>query len=109
MDRKHRFIAGPEQWLKQFGEVDLIGGWAGVALDDGLAGRVEFPGYQVFLTPYDAVQAFVQNRTVQGFEVHALPAPRGTRRLSSRCGYRIVGRRIAPLAEPFINPSRRQT
>lgn len=109
MDRTHHFTVGHEHWLEQLGEVELIGGWAEVALDDDLAGYVEYPGYQVFLTPYDPVQVFVQNRTARGFEIHALPGPRGTRQLSMRCGYRIVGRRIEPLAEPFVNRSRRQT
>lgn len=109
MDRTHRSIVGDAQWLEQFGEVDLIGGWAEVAIDADLAGCVEFPGYQVFLTPYDPVQVFVQNRTAGGFEIHALPGPRRTTQLSLRCGYRIVGRRIEPLAEPFDNRSRRQT
>ena len=109
MDRKHSYIVDRAQWLEQFGEVDLIGGWAEVALDDELAALIESPGYQVFVTPYDPVQVFVQNRAERSFEIHALPGPEGRRQLSMRCGYRIVGRRIAPRGEPSINRSRRQT
>jgi hypothetical protein len=94
LNRNHRFIVGHEDWLEQFGEVELIGGWAEVALDDDIAALIECPGYQVFVTPYDAVQLFVQNRTARSFEIHALPGPQGRWRASpSRCGYRVVARR----------------
>jgi hypothetical protein len=92
--RNHRFIVGHGDWLEQFGEAELIGGWAEVALDDDFAALVECPGYQVFLTSYDPVQLFVQNRTAHSFEIHALPGLEGRRRVSSsRCGYRVEGRR----------------
>ena len=100
MDRKHRLSVGHAQWLEQLGEVDLIGGWAEVALDDGLADLIECPGYQVFVTPYDPAQLFVHNRTKRSFEIHALPGLEGRRPLSLRCGYRIAGRRIDPSGKP---------
>jgi hypothetical protein len=94
LNRNHRFIIGHEDWLEQLGEVELIGGWAEVALDDDIAALIECPGYQVFVTPYDAVQLFVQNRTARSFEIHALPGPRGRWRAApSRCGYGVVARR----------------
>jgi hypothetical protein len=95
VDRKHSLKVGREPWLEQFGEVELIGGWAQVALDDDFAALVECPGYQVFVTSYDPVQLFVQNRARGSFEIHALPGPESRRRLTLRCGYRVVGRRVA--------------
>jgi hypothetical protein len=93
LNRNHRFIVSHEDWLEQFGEVELIGGWAEVALDDDIAALIECPGYQVFVTPYDAVQLFVQNRTVRSFEIHALPGPQGMWRAApARCGYSVVAR-----------------
>ena len=83
-----------EPWLEAFGEADLIGGWAEVALDRDFAARIECPGYQVFLTSYDPVQLFVQNRTGRSFEIHALPSAGTGRLLSVHCGYQIVGRRL---------------
>jgi hypothetical protein len=82
-----------EPWLEAFGEADLIGGWAEVSLERGFAELVEAPGYQVFLTSYDPVQLFVQNRTERSFEIHAMPGPEGKRPRTMHCGYQIVGRR----------------
>lgn len=79
--------------MEEFGEIELIGGWAEVALDEDFAALIESAEYQVFLSSYDAVLLFVQNRTARSFEIHALPALNGKRQFSSRCGYRIVGRR----------------
>lgn len=66
-----------QPWLYDFGEADLIGGWAEVALDREFAASIERPGYQVFLTPYDPVQLFVHNRGASSFEIHALPGTEG--------------------------------
>ena len=81
-----------ESWLEAFGEAELIGGWAEVALDAEFAALIEYPGYQVFLTPYDPVQLFVHNRTARSFEIHVLPGAEGRRPVSAHCGYQIVGR-----------------
>ena len=94
MDRKRSLKVVHEPWLEQLGEVELIGGWAEVALDQGFAALIERSGYQVFVTSYDPVQLFVQNRTHESFEIHALPRPESRPRLSLQCGYRIVGRRV---------------
>src|SRR5437764_560929 len=45
VDRKRSLEVGREPWLEQFGEVELIGGWAQVALDRTFAGSVDGPGY----------------------------------------------------------------
>ena len=82
-----------DAWLESFGEADLIGGWAEVPLDPDLAELIGSSGYQVFLTSYDPVQLFVQNRTERSFEIHALPGPEVRRLVTMHCGYQIVGRR----------------
>ena len=92
VDRKHRFIVTENRWLEALGEVDLIGGWVEVALDAEFAALVDGPGYQVFLTSYDPVQLFVQNRMARSFEIHALSGHKGRRQASTHCGYRIVAR-----------------
>ena len=94
MNRLSALNAVDQPWLEVFGEADLIGGWAEVALDRDFAARIECPGYQVFLTSYDPVQLFVQNRTGRSFEIHALPSAGTGRLLSVHCGYQIVGRRL---------------
>ena len=73
MDRKRSLKVVHEPWLEQLGEVELIGGWAEVALDDDFAALIERPSYQVFVTSYDPVQLFVQNRAQGSFEIHTLP------------------------------------
>ena len=87
-----RTALGP--WIEAFGEADLIGGWAEVELDPNFAALVDGPVYHVFLTSYDPVQLFVQNRTGHSFEIHALPNAGTGRLLSVHCGYQIVGRRL---------------
>lgn len=86
-ERTHCVTVGRERWVEQVGEVDLIGGWAEVALADDFASLIDPLDYQVFLTAYDPVQLFVQNRTEHSFEIHAMP---GARPATSplRCGYR---------------------
>jgi hypothetical protein len=86
------FVAGREGWLEQAGEVELIGGWAEIALDADFAACVDTSSYQVFATSYDAIAVFVTNRSASGFEIHALPMG-GRRPSTSRCAYRVIGRR----------------
>ena len=92
--QERRIASVPALWVEAFGEADLIGGWAEVALDRDFAALIERPGYQVFLTSYDPVQLFVQNRTERSFEIHAMPGPEGRRQVSTHCGYQVVGRRV---------------
>jgi hypothetical protein len=89
-----RLTGSRDSWLEETGEVELIGGWAEVALAADFAGRVDTSDYQVFLTSYDAVVVFVQNRTPRGFEIHALRALEGRLGFATRCGYRVVARRL---------------
>ncbi len=48
-------IASHDTWLEEAGEVELIGGWAEVALGEEFAAAADTAHYQVFLTSYDAV------------------------------------------------------
>jgi hypothetical protein len=88
-----RVIASLDGWLEEAGEVDLIGGWAQVALADDFTAQVATADYQVFLTSYDAVVVFVQNRTAQGFEIHASSVMGKRQSSPTRCAYRVLGRR----------------
>lgn len=85
-------IAKHAGWLEQIGEVELIGGWAEVHVADDFADAAP---YQVFLTSYDAVFVFVQNRTLRSFEIHALPGQRRKVPRSTGCAYRVVARHVA--------------
>jgi hypothetical protein len=89
----HRFLLGKDgTWLEQAGEVELLGGWAEVALVEEFAERMAGSEYEVFLSSYDAAVVFVQNRTPSGFEVHAMRAPGQRRHSHVLCAYRVVGR-----------------
>ena len=86
-------IPSEDKWLQEAGEVELIGGWAQVALSDDFAAQVNTSEYQVLLTSYDAVAVFVQNRTARSFEIHALPTLPRRRTSPIRCGYRVMAPR----------------
>ena len=87
-------IASYDTWLEEAGEVELIGGWAEVALARAFAAVADTAHYQVFLTSYDAVLVFVQNRTPESFEIHALPAQSHKLPRSTCCAYRVMARRL---------------
>src|SRR5512138_395758 len=79
-----------EDWIEDVGEVELIGGWAEVALPEDFARLIDTDHYQVFITSYGPAQLFVQNRTARGFEIHALTSRRMKRTFSTSCGYRVI-------------------
>lgn len=83
-------VAEHAGWLEQIGEVELIGGWAEVRVAEDFAKLADPVRYQVFLTSYDAVFVFVQNRTPRSFEIHALTAQRRKLPRSPCCAYRVV-------------------
>jgi hypothetical protein len=95
-------LASQGGWTEEAGEVELIGGWAQVALTDEFAAQIDTSNYQVFLTSYDAVSVFVQNRLPRSFEIHAVPPQHGKRTKSTRCAYRVVARRLQA-GDPDIN------
>ena len=80
----------PEPWFEDFGEGQLVGGRATVALDSEFSGVVRTDGYHVFLTAMgDCRGLYVASRSQTGFEVRELQA--GTSSLAF--SYRIVARR----------------
>jgi len=87
-------IGSHDDWWEEAGEVALIGGWAQVPLGPDFAALVDTSSYQVFLTSYDAVQVFVQNRTPGSFEIHVLPVPHRRYSGATRCAYRVLARRL---------------
>jgi hypothetical protein len=87
-------IASHDTWLEEAGEVELIGGWAEVALAEEFAAAADTTRYQVFVTSYDAVLLFVQNRTPKGFEIHALSGQSHKLPRSTCCAYHVIARRL---------------
>jgi hypothetical protein len=81
-------------WAEEAGEVELIGGWTQVALTDVFVAQIDTSNYQVFLSSYDAVLVFAQNRLPRSFEIHAAPAQHGKRAKSTWCAYRVVAPRL---------------
>ena len=53
----------PEAWIEDAGEVELVDGVAEVAIDERLAAIADVQGYQVFLSPYAPVRAYVAAAT----------------------------------------------
>jgi hypothetical protein len=92
---RHRYlVASHDDWLEEAGEVELIGGWAEVAFAGEFAAAADTTRYEVFLTSYDAVLVFVQNRTPKGFEIHALSGQSQRLPRSTCCAYRVMARRL---------------
>jgi hypothetical protein len=87
-------IASHGGWTEEVGEVELIGGWAEIPLGVEFAALVDTSDYQVFVTSYDAVLVFVQNRTPTGFEIHVLPALHRRYPRATRCAYRVMAGRL---------------
>jgi hypothetical protein len=81
-------------WTEEVGEVELIGGWAEVRLGVEFAALVDTSDYQVFLTSYDAMLVFVQNRNPGSFEIHVLSAAHRKHPRATRCAYRVLARRL---------------
>jgi hypothetical protein len=92
-------------WLEETGEVDLVGGWAEISLSAEFSTLVDTSNYQVFLTSYDAVNVFVQNRTSRSFEIHVLPAQGRKSTSASRCAYRVLARSLIGLAQVTLHDS----
>ena len=90
--------------MEDVGEVELIGGWTKVALTEVFAAQIDTSNYHVFLTSYDAVLVFVQNRLPRTFEIHAAPAQHGKRAKSVWCAYRVVARRLKLSNSSDIDP-----
>ncbi|MEP7183382.1 MAG: hypothetical protein ABI886_14460 [Betaproteobacteria bacterium] len=89
---RHLLLGGHGNWLEEAGEVELIGGWAEVALADAFVAQVDTTEYQVFLSSYAAALVFVQNRTQRSFEIHTMSAPGRRGHGTVHCAYLVVAR-----------------
>lgn len=65
-----------------------------VALAEEFAAAADRAHYQMFLTSYDAVLVFVQNRTPRSFEIRAVSGQNRKQPRSTCCAYRVVARRL---------------
>jgi hypothetical protein len=101
-DGEHRRIyctEMPEAWLEDAGEVELVDGKAEVAIDERLAAIVDVADYQVFLSPYAPVHAYVSRRDAGSFQIRVAGAKKGAKPVA--CGWRLLARRSDVTAERF--------
>jgi hypothetical protein len=101
-DGEHRRVyctEMPEAWLEDAGEVELVDGKADVAIDERLAAIVDVAGYQVFLSPYAPVHAYVSRRDAGSFQIRVAGAKTGAKPVA--CGWRLLARRSDVTAERF--------
>ncbi len=59
----------PEAWIEDAGEAELVDGVAEVPIDERLAAIADTGDYQVFLSPYAPVHAYVARRDAGSFEI----------------------------------------
>ena len=88
----------PEAWIEDAGEAELVDGVAEVAIDERLAAIADTGDYQVFLSPYAPVHAYVARRDAGSFEIR-LHGEKHHR--SVACGWRLMARRSDITAERF--------
>jgi hypothetical protein len=101
-DGEHRRIyctEMPEAWIEDAGEVELVDGKADVAIDERLAAIADVAAYQVFLSPYAPVQAYVSRRDAGSFQIRVAGHETGAKPVA--CGWRLLARRSDVTAERF--------
>ena len=81
----------PEAWIEDAGEVELVDGVAEVAIDERLAAIADVEGYQVFLSPYAPVRAYVARRDAGSFEIRLAGKKKPKQPVA--CGWRLLARR----------------
>jgi hypothetical protein len=89
----------PEAWIEDAGEAELVDGVAEVAIDERLAAIADVEGYQVFLSPYAPVRAYVGRRDPGSFEIRLAGKKRPKKPVA--CGWRLLARRRDVTAERF--------
>ena len=89
----------PEAWIEDAGEVELVDGVAEVAIDERLAAIADVQGYQVFLSPYAPVRAYVARRNAGSFEIRLAGKKKPKKPVA--CGWRLLARRRDVTAERF--------
>jgi hypothetical protein len=105
-DGSHRLlycIESPESWFEDFGDGELVDGYANITMEAGFAAVADMSAYHVFVTPYDDHNSlYVTDRTVNGFRVRASGGT-GCGTFSWRVVAKrkdIAGERLAPIAVP---------
>ena len=88
----------PEAWIEDAGEAQLIDGVGEVAIDERLAAIADTGDYQVFLSPYAPVHAYVARRDAGSFEIRVAGEKHHR---SVACGWRLLARRRDVTAERF--------
>ncbi len=79
------------------GEVELVDGKAEVAIDPLLAAIADVESYQVFLSPYAPVHAYVNRRDAGSFQIRVAGAKKGAKPVA--CGWRL-GEPAAAMSPP---------
>ena len=102
-DGEHRRVyctEMPEAWLEDAGEAELVDGVAEVTIDERLAAIADVEDYQVFLSPYAPVRAYVSRRDAGSFEIR-LAGKKRPQKKPVACGWRLLARRRDVTAERF--------
>jgi hypothetical protein len=89
----------PEAWVEDAGEAELVDGVAEVPIDDRLAAIADVDAYQVFLSPYAPVRAYVSRRDAGSFEIRLAGKKRPKKPVA--CGWRLLAHRRDVTAERF--------
>ncbi len=101
-DGEHRRVyctEMPEAWIEDAGEAELVDGVAAVTIDDRLAAIADLDDYQVFLSPYSPVRAYVSRRNAGSFEIRVAGKKRPKKPVA--CGWRLLARRRDVTTERF--------
>ena len=102
-DGEHRRVyctEMPEAWIEDAGEAKLIDGVAEVTIDERLAAIADVQDYQVFLSPYAPVRAYVSRRDAGSFEIR-LAGKKKRPKKPVACGWRLLARRRDVTADRF--------
>ena len=89
----------PEAWIEDAGEAELVDGVAEVTIDERLAAIADVQDYQVFLSPYAPVRAYVSRRDAGSFEIRL--AGEEAAEEARACGWRLLARRRTVTADRF--------
>ncbi len=90
----------PEAWIEDVGEAEVVDGVAEVEIDPRLAAIADVADYQVFLSPYAPVRAYVARRDPGSFEIR-LAGKKKKPKQPLTCGWRLLARRRDITAERF--------
>ena len=89
----------PEAWIEDVGEAVVVDGAVEVEIDPRLAAIADVADYQVFLSPYAPVRAYVARRDPGSFEIRLAGKKKPKKPVT--CGWRLLARRSDITAERF--------